>query len=64
MGAPQVHATLMMTRIKELGRYLNVRTTRTGQTSPLNFRPNYQDPAESVRWVTCVCSKTLLQVRG
>ena len=40
-----------MTRIKELGRYLSVRTTRTGQTSPLNFHPNYQDPAESVRWV-------------
>src|SRR5664280_458888 len=51
MGAPQAHVTLMMTRIKELGRYLSVRTTRTGQTSPLNFHPNYQDPAESVRWV-------------
>ena len=51
MGAPQAHVTLMMTRIKELGRYLNVRTVRTGQTSPLNFHPNYQDPAESVRWV-------------
>src|ERR1017187_4852297 len=51
MGAPQAHVTLMMTRIKELGRYLNVGTTRTGQTSPLNFHPNYQDPAERVRWL-------------